>query len=174
MTRSRATRADRLGGWRRRLRALFHRNATDHEMSAELAFHLDMETEKNIRDGLDPISARRAAVVAFGGVDRFSEDVRDVRNISWHARSDARLGSQPPPSPRSASASGPTPRCFRSCTPSSSRRSHTRNQTASCECGKVVGRSASSAVPFHLERSWIFERGVARSSEWQCTASVTS
>ena len=52
-------------------------------MSAELAFHVDMETEKNIRDGMDPASARRAAVIAFGGVDRFTEEVRDVRNIGW-------------------------------------------------------------------------------------------
>jgi len=69
--------------WRRRLRALFHRQASDGRMSAELAFHLDMETEKNIRAGMDPAAARRAAVLSFGGVDRVSEEVRDVRNIGW-------------------------------------------------------------------------------------------
>ena len=74
---------DRLSGWRRRLRSVFRRSATEREMSAELAFHLDMETEQNIRAGMDPIAARRAAVLAFGGVDRFAEDVRDTRNIGW-------------------------------------------------------------------------------------------
>ena len=74
---------DRVRGWRRRLRDLLHRRSTNDEMSRELAFHLDMETEKNVRDGMDPASARRAAVLAFGGVDRFTEDVRDVRNIGW-------------------------------------------------------------------------------------------
>ena len=73
---------DRLRGWQRRLRALLHRRTADHELSAELAFHVDMETEHNIRTGMDPASARRAARLAFGGVDRFTEDVRDVRNIS--------------------------------------------------------------------------------------------
>jgi predicted permease len=74
---------DRLRGWRRRLRALFHRRHAEHELSAELAFHLDMETEKNIRAGQSPAAARRAAMLAFGGVDRFAEEVRDVRNLGW-------------------------------------------------------------------------------------------
>ena len=52
-------------------------------MSDELAFHLDMETQNNIRRGMDPESARRAALVAFGGVDWVAEEVRDVRNIGW-------------------------------------------------------------------------------------------
>src|SRR5687768_4561174 len=75
--------ADRVRGWRRRLSALMHRRSSDRRMSAELAFHLDMETEKNIRDGMDPAEARRVARIAFGGVDRFSEELRDVRNIAW-------------------------------------------------------------------------------------------
>ena len=83
MTPIRPSLTDRAAGWRRRLRALFQRNKSEREMSAELAFHLDMETEKNIREGLDPNAARRAAVLAFGGVERFSEDVRDMRNVSW-------------------------------------------------------------------------------------------
>jgi putative ABC transport system permease protein len=83
MPRRRPAGADRLRGWRRRLRALLHRRNAEHELSAELAFHLDMETEKNIRAGQSPAAARRAAMLAFGGVDRFAEDVRDVRNLGW-------------------------------------------------------------------------------------------
>jgi putative ABC transport system permease protein len=70
-------------GWVGRLRALLRRSDADRQMSAELAFHLDMETEKNIRAGRSPAAARRAAVLAFGGVERFTEEVRDVRGIGW-------------------------------------------------------------------------------------------
>jgi len=75
--------SDRARAWGRRLRALFRRDTSDTRMSAELAFHLDMETDKNIRAGMDPASARRAAVLAFGGTDRASEEIRDVRRIAW-------------------------------------------------------------------------------------------
>src|SRR5687767_13604674 len=74
---------DCLRGARRRLGAILFRRAADREMSRELAFHLDMETENNVRSGMEPQAARRAALLAFGGMSRFTEDVRDVRNISW-------------------------------------------------------------------------------------------
>ena len=80
---SRPSLPDRLRGAWRRTRALVSPNDADREMSREVAFHLEMETENNIRCGMDPVAARRAAIVAFGGVSRFSEDVRDVRNIGW-------------------------------------------------------------------------------------------
>src|SRR5690349_8009347 len=83
MSHVRPTVADRARGWRRRLRALLRPSSTRQQTSAELAFHLDMETQHNIASGMRPDDARRAAVLAFGGVDRFTEDVRDVRNISW-------------------------------------------------------------------------------------------
>src|SRR5215510_8492698 len=74
---------DRARAWMRRLRALLQRRVVDTRMSDELAFHLDMETAKNLRAGMDPAAARRAALLAFGGVDRFAEEVRDARNIGW-------------------------------------------------------------------------------------------
>ena len=74
---------DRLAGARGRARALWRRATTEQELQRELAFHVDMETEKNVRAGMEPVAARRAAVLAFGGVGRFSEDVRDARNIAW-------------------------------------------------------------------------------------------
>ena len=77
----RPTLRDRLRATRRRMRALLRRSDTDREMSAELAFHIEMETEQNVRAGLDPESARRAALVAFGGVARVEEEVREVRGI---------------------------------------------------------------------------------------------
>jgi predicted permease len=47
------------------------------EMDEELAFHLDMETRKNMAGGMSPEEARRAALVSFGGVERFKEKTRE-------------------------------------------------------------------------------------------------
>ena len=53
-------------------------------MDKEFRFHLDMETERLMRDkGLDVIEARRQALVAFGGVDNHSEALREGRGTAW-------------------------------------------------------------------------------------------
>jgi putative ABC transport system permease protein len=65
------------------LRALFSRERLDAEMDKEMRLHLEMETEANMRAGMSPPDARRAAYVAFGGVDRAKEDVRDARLTRW-------------------------------------------------------------------------------------------
>ena len=36
-------------------------------MDEEIRFHIDMQTEKNLRLGMSPEEARRAALVRFGG-----------------------------------------------------------------------------------------------------------
>lgn len=66
-------------GWLKQLRALFRKEAVEREMAEEIAFHLRMETEENVRQGMSPDDARRAALVAFGGVERYKEQVRDTR-----------------------------------------------------------------------------------------------
>ncbi|MGH7481663.1 MAG: permease prefix domain 1-containing protein, partial [Longimicrobiales bacterium] len=48
-------------------------------MDEELAFHLRMEEERNRLSGLADRDARRTALVAFGGVERFKEEVREAR-----------------------------------------------------------------------------------------------
>jgi len=48
-------------------------------MDQEMRFHLDMEVEENVRRGMSPGEARRAALLAFGGVDRFKERAREER-----------------------------------------------------------------------------------------------
>jgi predicted permease len=72
---------DRLRGALERLRSLFGKAGVEAEMEQELSFHLAMETEKNLRKGMDPIEARREAMVAFGGVERFKERTRDERGV---------------------------------------------------------------------------------------------
>ena len=63
----------------RRLRGLCRRGREDAETQDELRFHLEMETEKNLRAGMDPREARRRAHVRLGGVDGIREAVRDAR-----------------------------------------------------------------------------------------------
>ncbi len=66
-----------------RLRALLHPRTTEHDLDEEIRFHIELETEKNVRLGLSPAEARRRALVAFGGVERTKEDHRDVRGARW-------------------------------------------------------------------------------------------
>jgi putative ABC transport system permease protein len=68
---------------RGRYRALFRRGEVEARLSEEIQFHLEMETEKNLRAGMSPHEARRAARLVFGGVDRISEDHRDARGTRF-------------------------------------------------------------------------------------------
>jgi putative ABC transport system permease protein len=75
-----------------RVRALFRRGAAERELNDELAFHIEMETRKNIDAGMSERDARRRALVSFGGVDAHKESLRDTRSFRWleDALSDAR------------------------------------------------------------------------------------
>ena len=64
-----------------RLRSLFRRGREDAETREELQFHLEMETEKNLRAGMDPREARRRAHARLGGVEAVREAVRDARGM---------------------------------------------------------------------------------------------
>jgi putative ABC transport system permease protein len=69
-------------GMRTRLRLLF-RGAAEDRMAEELRFHLEMETEKNLRAGMSPAEARRRAMLAFGGVEGHKEAIRDGWTFAW-------------------------------------------------------------------------------------------
>jgi len=66
-------------GLRARLRAIVSRGRTERELDDELRFHLEMETEKNVRSGMSADEARRRALRDFGGVEPTKEAHRDVR-----------------------------------------------------------------------------------------------
>lgn len=66
---------------RHRLRALLRRNAVEQELDEELALHLEMEKEANIRRGMSPEAARRQAVLTLGGVEQTKESVRNARGV---------------------------------------------------------------------------------------------
>ena len=70
--------------FRARIRLLLGRRAAESRMEKEFDFHLDMETERLVREGgLDPREARRRALVAFGGVEKHKEDLRGDRGLAW-------------------------------------------------------------------------------------------
>ncbi len=64
--------------WLKRVRTLLRRDRLEQELDAELRFHLDMQTAENVRQGMPPDGARRAARQLFGAVDGIKDDVRDT------------------------------------------------------------------------------------------------
>jgi predicted permease len=65
-------------------RALLFRNRAERELDAELSFHLEMETRKNLAAGMPPQEAARAARLHFGTDPSAVKDyVRDTRRISF-------------------------------------------------------------------------------------------
>ena len=65
-------------GARARLRALLRRRAAERDLDEELRFHIEMETEKNIRAGFSATEARRRALRDFGWLELTKEAYRDV------------------------------------------------------------------------------------------------
>jgi len=72
-----------LKGKLKQLRVFAHKRQIEDDLDEELAIHIEMETEKNIREGMSPKEARRAALIAFGGIERTKERVRDARWTRW-------------------------------------------------------------------------------------------
>ena len=80
----------------RRVRSIVRRTRIEDELSDEIKFHIDQQTDKNIRAGLEPVEARRQALVKFGGVERVKEQTRDefrptliedfIRDLHYGAR----------------------------------------------------------------------------------------
>src|SRR6266508_1524952 len=63
------------------LRALLRRSQAEREMDEELRYHIERQTEQNIRLGMSPEEARYLARKAFGGVEQAKERSRDTRGI---------------------------------------------------------------------------------------------
>ncbi|HEY4099830.1 MAG TPA: ABC transporter permease [Gemmatimonadales bacterium] len=68
----------------RRLRALFRGADVDRELSDEIRLHVELEADELVRSrGVSPEEARRLALLAFGGVERYRDEHRDARGIRW-------------------------------------------------------------------------------------------
>jgi predicted permease len=75
--------ARRVASLLRGLQALLRRDRVDQDLDAELAAHLEMETEENQRRGMPRDEARRAALLAFGGVVAVKEDCREAWGLRF-------------------------------------------------------------------------------------------
>lgn len=67
----------------KRLLALFQKDRLEREMTEEMRFHLECETEAQMRRGLSREEARFAALKNFGGVEQFKEECRDINRSRW-------------------------------------------------------------------------------------------
>src|SRR5262245_51747837 len=66
-----------------RVRELFRRRSRlAAEQNEEFSFHLEMETQENIRRGMSEADAKRAALLRFGGTQRFREETSDARGVA--------------------------------------------------------------------------------------------
>ena len=65
-----------------RLRALFAPGSVEREMDEEMAFHLEMEARKYMRQGMSEAEARRHALRSFGGVARQKEHAREAWGVT--------------------------------------------------------------------------------------------
>ena len=71
-------------GLKVRWNLLFARDAAESRMNEEMSFHIEMETERLVREErLSPGEARRRALVTFGGMTQHKETLRDGWGLPW-------------------------------------------------------------------------------------------
>jgi putative ABC transport system permease protein len=77
-----------------RWRDRFRRNHVDQELTDELRDHLDQQTQINVEKGMSKEDARRAALLALGGMSQIEQECRDARghNFIENAIQDLRYG----------------------------------------------------------------------------------
>ena len=66
-----------------RVRSFFQKRQRDTELDAEVAAHLELAVEENMRHGMSAEEARRQALVRFGGVAQAKEQQREARGLPW-------------------------------------------------------------------------------------------
>jgi predicted permease len=64
-----------------RVRAFVRKPPLDAELEDEIAAHIEMAIEDNLRRGLKPAEARRQALVRFGGMDMVKDQQREARGL---------------------------------------------------------------------------------------------
>ena len=67
----------------KRLRAWWRSERLDRELHAEVRFHIEMETEKYVRQGMTPAEARRKAFRNFGPMEKHKAETREARGLMW-------------------------------------------------------------------------------------------
>ena len=59
------------------MRSIARHDRLEGGLDEEMRFHIEQQTEKNVRAGMSPAEARRQALVRFGGVEAMKEQTRD-------------------------------------------------------------------------------------------------
>ncbi len=65
------------------LRNLFSFRSVESDLDQELYSHLELLIEENLRAGMSPQEAQRAAQIELGGLEQVKEQVRDERLANW-------------------------------------------------------------------------------------------
>ena len=73
----------RLKGMAARLRSYAFSSSAERRMEEEFAFHVEMEAERLLAEGVPPDEARRRALARFGGATRYREEMREGRRPRW-------------------------------------------------------------------------------------------
>jgi len=68
---------------RRRLRSFLKKDSSNAQLSEELQFHLERQTEENIVHGMPPEEARWAARASFGNLPTAIEECYEARGVAW-------------------------------------------------------------------------------------------
>jgi len=65
----------------RRLGAFLRKKSWERDLDAEMESNLQFHIEDNLRSGMNPIEARRQALLKFGGIESAKESYRDRRTL---------------------------------------------------------------------------------------------
>src|SRR5215472_2408770 len=76
------------------VRNLFSSRRVEADLTQEVHAHLEMLREENVRAGMAPREAERAALLELGGIEQVKEQVREQRLGNWlhSVMSDCRFG----------------------------------------------------------------------------------
>src|SRR6185295_6953745 len=67
--------------WFFRVAGLLNKHRRERELADELESHLQLNIEDNLRSGMNPVEARRQALLKLGGIEQTKEIYRDRRGI---------------------------------------------------------------------------------------------
>jgi putative ABC transport system permease protein len=64
-----------------RLRSSFPNGPIDHDLDAEIATHLELAVEENVKRGMSAQEAHRQALIRFGGLEQARQQQREARGL---------------------------------------------------------------------------------------------
>ena len=61
------------------IRRLWNRRRLERELDKEVRFHVEGRVDDLVKQGVEPVEARRRAALEFGGAEQVKEACRDER-----------------------------------------------------------------------------------------------